>query len=719
MSVPHYASLRYRNTLRLLQQAKEVLSALEQLKSNESAFKKLNSTIASLSLKEQVLGYLEDLTQGSVHSQKLSLEELALYTSWVLDENVDISSLLDLSPRVYARLNFFRGYIQGAEDISVAKQEILRGLYLESQPELDLSQVENLVLAGGGAKAFSLAGVVEAIENYQLVNPLPIKRVAGTSGGAIMAMGYAVGYSAQELDLVIKGNAFGLFTLESRLGTPWLGQIALWVAKEKKEHPLHALSDNVVARYYHESLCQATVDYLVDKGLTNDADDCFSWLSKEIEKQEERIDRVIRKIPGVSLIEIDAAAQKKVIEKYPFVANEGGVHLYSSPEQALRTALRTWLNIDIIRGFFSDLLHDKLLEEDPATLRRALNLPEFAEIPPYRLREITFNELYALHTLNPDKYKELHISMCIEKPFLDRFSKAGYHRFEHADASHEHDVFSGMAIADAVRVSMNLPWVYPVYKFSVNGQSFSGSDGGLLSNMSLSTFDKKYPQEMTVGVFYKTRSELEECYDVTRLLVLPRSEKEIKQEIINTNSDILRAEKDFNKLVKSQQDVIDAALPHNKKASSLTMGESYIASISVVSALYAKREALSQELNSISSLSSPFLSEISKYSASEIIKRYLNSKNTEIIGSRHDLRRLVMINTGGVKTANFKLTDQEKDNQIRYGESGMTALLRGTYCLENHFYFHRLRQLSDDHNVPLSRFYRPFENSDTTIKRKR
>lgn len=719
MSTPFYASLKYKNTLRLLQQAKEVLSSLEQSNSKASVVATLNSTISSLSLKEQVLGYLEDLTQGSVHHRKLSSEELALYTSWVLDDNVDIDPLLDVSPRAYARLNYFRGYVQGAEDPTIAKQEILRGLYLESQSELDLSQVENIVLAGGGAKAFSLAGVIEAIENYQLVNPLPIKRVAGTSGGAIMAMGYAVGYSAQELDLIVKENAFGLFTLESRLGAPWLGQIALWVAKEKQEHPLHALSDNVVARYYHDALCQAAVNYLVEQNLTNDAKDCFSWLSKIDDRKEERIDRVIRKIPSSSLIDIDASAQRKVIEKYPFVANEGGVHFYSSPEQALRTAFRAWVGVDIIRGFFSDLLYDKLREADPVLLRAALDLPDFAEIPPYRLREFTFNELYRLHTLDPEKYKELHISMCVEKSFLKRFSKEGYHRFEHADASHEHDTFSVMPIADAVRVSMNLPWVYPVYEFSVGGQTFGGSDGGLLSNMSLSTFDKKYPPEMTIGVFYKTRSELEDCYDVTRLLVLPRSEKEIKQEIVNTNRDILKAERVFSDLVSSQQGLMDASLPNEGKINPLEIKEGYIKSASVIHSLYAKREALSQELKSLSKFSSPLLAELSKYSVSEIMKRYLNSKNTETLGSRYDLRRLVMINTGEVKTASFKLTSQAKDDQIRYGESGMTALLRGTYCLENHFYFHRLRQLSDDQGVPLSRFYRPFTDQDVPMKRKR
>lgn len=710
MAIPHYASIKFQNTVRLLEQARDVKRHLLAGKKTVSAKELLDidGTISALSLKEQVLGYLEDLTHASFHKRRLTNDDLAQYTEWILSDSPESSFPIDDSPRAYARLQYLRGYIRGAADPVQAKQEILRSMYVESRPEVDLTRVENLVLAGGGAKAFSLAGVIQAVEDYQRSAPLPIKRVAGTSGGAIMAMGYAIGYSAQELDLLVNQNTFGLFTLESRLNTPWLNQMALWFARDDHRHALHVLSDNSIANTYHKSLVIETVEWLVSQGQAKDFDDCVSWISSSADLKEDRIHRIIKSIPGDALLDIDAEAQRRTLRVYPFLAKEGGVHLYSEPQQAFRTAFREAVGIDRIRGFFCDLIYEKLSGVPEHHLTYALSLPDRAPIPPNRLRELTFSELYRLHQSDPEQFKELHISMCIEQPWSDRFKNKKYNRFKHEDAYHGHPEFGDMPIADAVRVSMNLPWLYPVYPFTLKGKSYMGSDGGLLSNMSLSTFDKLYPLDSTLGVFYKTEDELKKSYDVTRLLVLPRSESEIKQELIALNREIAKAEQDWEKIKQAYP-----SYSNKGEFSSETQQyrQALLTTTAILSRVHGKRNALKRELESLSRYEHPTFGRWANFSIPDIMSRYLEKKNRETLGSTQDLRRLVMINTGRVDTKDFKLTPAQKEKQLQYGESAMTALLRGTYCLENHFYFHKLRHLSEVNGVSLGRFYRPFSES--------
>lgn len=704
MLINDYASIKYQNTLRLLGQAKDIERALLDKKIVLTGFqrRRFEQSLASLQLKEQVLGYLEDLTRGRFHREGLRNEELTQYSEWLLAEIPVTPFPAKSEPQAYARLQWLRGYISGAVDKDAAKQEILRTLYVESRPEVPLAGVENLVLAGGGAKALSLAGVVQSIEEYQKQNELPIKRVAGTSGGAIMAMGYAIGYSADELKKVVMDNAFGLFTMESRLSTPWIEKMAHWFAKDKPSSPLHALSDNVMARYYQGRMLHHTVEYLMSCDRVKDMADFLAWLNAKPESREERIQRVINSIPGEQLLSIDAKSQRDTVAEHPYLAKEGGVHLYASPRQALLTSMRSELGIDVIRGFFSDLLLDKLRKLPAKHVRRALSLPENALIHDHRLRNITFSELKRLHDAMPDVVKELHISMCIEQPLSDRFSGKTYNKYRHENASHDHPIFADLPVADAVRVSMNLPWIYPAYPLSLKGKKYMGSDGGILSNMSMSTFDKDYPPEKTLGVFYKTKSELMTIYDVNRILVLPRSEMAIKQEIVQISRTITEAEHEWQELKERWErdsGVLNEAHPLAQK-----LRHDMFLALEKFRVASGQRSALQRELSSLAQYDQADLNWSQKLSIKPLLEKYLSKKNKEVFGGVHDLRRLVMINTGKVDTKDFKLPLKQKDDQVRYGYSAMNALLRGTYCLENHFYFHMLLNLSYSNGVSLDRF---------------
>lgn len=704
MLIANYASFKYQNTLKLLGQAQDIHRALQDKRVTLTGFqrRRFEQTLSSLRLKEQVLGYLEDLTQGQFHSQGLDNTELTQYSEWILSEDPLTPFPATQEPRAYARLQWLRGYISGAVDKDEARQEILRTLYVESRPEVTLSGVENLVLAGGGAKALSLAGVIQSIEEYQQKNYLPISRVAGTSGGAIMAMGYAVGYTADELRQVVMDNAFGLFTLESRLSTPWLEKMAHWFAKEKPSSPLHALSDNVVAHYYHDKMIEHTVNWLVQQNKAQSKQDCLTWLAAVPDLVEDRIQRILNTLPGEALLDIDGCAQRDTVAKFPYLAKEGGVHFYASPRQALQASFRTTLDLDVIRGFFSDLIAEKLRKLPGEQVREALNIPSKGLLTEQRLRNITFSELHKLHNLLPAQVKDLHISMCIEQPFSERLSGRNYVKYRHENASSTHPVFADLPVADAVRVSMNLPWIYPAYPLTVNGRQYLGSDGGILSNMSMSTFDKDFPPEKTLGVFYKTKNELMTIYDVNRILVLPRSEQAIKQEIVQVSREISVAEHHWQTL-RDKWDKDTSVLVEGHPQADALRHEMYLA-LEKYRVASGKRSALQRELGSLTQYDNADMTWEQKWSIKPILEKYLSKKNREVFGGVHDLRRLVMINTGQVDTKDFKLTPHQKDDQIRYGYSAMNALLRGTYCLENHFYFHTLLNLSYSNGIDLQRF---------------
>lgn len=67
-----------------------------------------------------------------------------------------------------------------------------------------MAQKVGLVLSGGGAKGLTHIGVIRALEE----NNIPIDYVAGTSMGAIVGSLYAMGYSPDEMEAMIKSDDF-------------------------------------------------------------------------------------------------------------------------------------------------------------------------------------------------------------------------------------------------------------------------------------------------------------------------------------------------------------------------------------------------------------------------------------------------------------------------------------------------------------------------------
>lgn len=714
MTPPSYASKKYLNTVELLRTAKYFKSKMKSSSINEMTrmdLKKFEESYELLKLKEQVLGYLEDLTKGKIATQPISQHQLRVYSDWLVSDVPRYQWPKDADPRAKERLSWLRSAIDNSPESEKTIQKVLRTLYLESRPDIDVSKVENLVLAGGGAKALSLAGAIKSMDENG-VTP-SIKRVAGTSGGAIMALAYAAGYSSQEIGDIVKDNNFGLFTLGSRLDTGILNQWANKYQRDDKSQIGHVLSDNSLAHTYHTHLMERLSEAVLKssdvrmkllKTKLNPKASISSngkKLAKIISRTKEKdafYDGILNVLGDEALFNVDCKAHRDTWQKAPDSWAAAETTLYKDPKTAILNAMRHKSGQDIIRGFFSDLVLEKLKTLPEPSLRAVFFGEEHRDnkakkVPLGELREIDFEKWHALHLECGDKIKDLHISICVVKPkikgLVDSVSggKLSFKEFE--SVSHKNPEFKSMKVVDAVRVSMNLPIIYPSFKFEVNGKKYLGSDGGELSNFSLSTFDGQYEPESTIGVFYKTEKELGNEVDVSRLLVLPRSENIIRKDIEGMQQEMHAIQEAIKDI---RQNKYTADTPVNANADNETLLTDQLRKLAgKLSAAEIELQGLMKASNKEMSFSDILSLPLSKLG--DGVSSILEKKSRDNLNNHKNLRRLVMINTEDVSTIDFKLTGDDKDKQIGFGNAAMGSLLNGNYCLENHFHYHQFNSI--------------------------
>lgn len=709
-----FASSNYRSVVGLNDAVSQVLNTIKDKdcrigRQNQLT---LESMHENLRLKSKVVGYLEGLTKGTSSSAGVSREAMHQYTEWLMNDDPANPFPVSLYPEAYARSQWIRGYIANSVNTKDAQRNVLQLLYLESRQEINLDQVENLVLGGGGAKTLSLVGALRALENGgQTAN---IKRVAGTSGGAIMAMAYAAGYDSKDLESLVMNNNFGLFTLESRFGGEFFSRY-FGAAKPEKGTRWHSFVDNGFATCYHKHLMQEFSKQLrasphakhapLRALLLKDPDRDGEWLSQHLKRLpalDTWFSELLNGFNEVELFQVERNARMGALEEYKDPTYETQM-LYSSPRQALVNAMRHRCGRDLVRGFFSDVIAEKLEQLPREALLIGLYGDAFSgnkvkQIIAEDLRNITFEQWQRLHELVPDKIKELHISIAITKPISKIIDKDGINRYEHFDASHLDEEFKNMPVADAVRVSMNLPVAYRGYRFELNGKVYKGADGGVRSNVSMETFDKYYDERKTIGVFYKDEKSLESAMNVERLLALPRSRDELKTSI----EDLEASEAKLGLKVRQFEEVVagyrkerneykgDHPLPvsqiEQKTIKQLEMYRNEQRAIGGILSAYCRELKTLEKSPRVWSrlLANPFKELSDKFG------RIMDQKSLNELSSSINLRRLVMVNTGSVTTMDFRLTREDKLQQIGFGQEAMNSLLSGAYSLENHFYHHRL-----------------------------
>jgi hypothetical protein len=82
-------------------------------------------------------------------------------------------------------------------------------LLIDTSSQRKLSQVENLVFEGAGIKGVAYSGVIKELERTGIISN--VKRVCGTSAGAITSLMVSIGYSSSEIYQIISETKFQKF----------------------------------------------------------------------------------------------------------------------------------------------------------------------------------------------------------------------------------------------------------------------------------------------------------------------------------------------------------------------------------------------------------------------------------------------------------------------------------------------------------------------------
>lgn len=694
------ASRKYNNTKSLLMDAVSLKERMIDSDLNRAEKEKIHATVKVLKLKEQALMYLEDVTDGQVH-KGMEQRELRPFIDWVIYDEPLNDIPKHLSKHAFSALNYLRSYINGSRNPQHAREEVSKVLYLESRPELDLDQVENLVLAGGGAKAFSLAGAIKSLEKKNRSDQL--KRIAGTSGGAIIAMAYAVGYNSKELESLVFDNQFGLFTLESRLSSLGFDRVSHWFSSGEKEDKLSVVSDNHVASYYHKELIKELAPMIAKsknprlgalQGYVSSSStpggqvrNLVSALKKH-KDGDSYFEGVYAQFSESEILAMVERARKSTAKATGQTLFFNSDVLYNTPKKAFMNAVRHQTGRDIVLGFFQDVIIDKLQHLPKESLQKVFGKELVTR---QDLRLIDFVQWKELHDMHPDKIKDLYVTICHRKGLS----------LSHSNVSHKNEEFRKMPVAEAVRVSMNIPPFFRGYNFEVEGRKYRGTDGGFMSNVSFEAFDNDYDVTKTIGVFYSTEKKLKEANGLAGILNKPTSEEELVRTLDEQNSLIELSQQSLDihmAQIKSlspdskERPILDYAIDRRTAIMRASYGRA--------SAIRDDLERLGQQPGILKRMGGLILKGKSPHS---VLTEKLGSKIGEMIGAKsqndlsksHNRTRLVMINTRDVDTMHFRLNNLEKEGQLKTGGVAMNSLLKGSYCLEAHFYYNQLRIMSD------------------------
>lgn len=594
----------------------------------------------------------------------------------------------------------------------------------ERSSRLVPNEVENIVLAGGGAKGFSLSKIPSALDACGVKN---IKRIAGTSAGSILGSMMALGYSSDALESIVLSNQFGLFTVDSRFSNPVVDKIS-------ERFPISVLkpfSDNAYAKGFHKAYVGEMLLYAAKETALLPED-----VSVKINRMNAGMGQAGGDVPIEEFVKhrssIHKALYREVIK--PLVTSKESANLllsmllkvpddvrrdlsgiatqiveanfghkeryftqlYPSTEQGLKFAVREMSGQDLIVSYFEDLFEDKLAALPEQDKRTVFLGPEFkheesVDVPAEKLRRVTFSQLKRLHEIRPNEFKEFYCTIALAKKGAPEGAASQGVLYQHHDVSHQHKVLKNMAIADAVRVSMNLPVIYPAFEFEVDGKRYRGADGGVLSNLSIHVFDDKFAPEKSMCFIYAEDKEISKAENLYQILVHPRSAREINRDIEKVReelSDLADKRQKLTRIVKSQKG--------KEKVKNGIMIEK------MVSEAQYRIEVLTEKMDTLR-----FRRQVLDYEADNVKLRSWIPFNIsdQLANKRHrgqylpqDLNRTVLINTGSVGTLDFKIKQLQKRALMKSGERATIGVLSGRDDLELSF----LRDKCEDFEIKLA-----------------
>ena len=386
-------------------------------------------------------------------------------------------------------------------------------------------QPEVLILQGGGAKGMAYSGIVEVLEDSGLLKG--IKRVGGTSAGALMGLPIALGYSADDINDIVRHSRFAQFYAESTIKFKTVTKLVDAVSsKSLEEHQWH--EGNMLTKFANEFFLPelALRSQCTVKAWSHYSDTEAQEEIRLIEEGEHPNCTVsLQQIYDTSMANFNKHLKSKKIQ--PGALGFHGLLARSEAFQAALTCVRikrphTVEISDSIEDFIGDIIQERLKQVSSSDLAKIY--------PPIRtiddMRNITFTQLKALGELEPsygfkefgvavtDSFLPVTLSNYKRKLIRDKelserqepdpgtgdYDTGGDFKPVFVRASSEHHEYIDMPIKKAVRASMNLPFVFKAMQ--VGGMRLV--DGGLATNFPRKLFADEYDtqeqvRENTIG----------------------------------------------------------------------------------------------------------------------------------------------------------------------------------------------------------------------------
>lgn len=396
------------------------------------------------------------------------------------------------------------------------------------------SEIENIAFAGGGAKGIAYPGALRKFSELSM----DIKRVSGTSAGAITALPFALGYSPRKIEEIVLKYDFTRFMYESVINdNPILhGRMMKSMMHQSK-----------YLEVFKNKFKNSFLNYLKDKPSFFARLDMPLNIPKNCNSAQQRIlieNHFHEKfLPSLTLKsklsvlpldedlkELIKTAQNSALDAYKdslssekdknliqeLMNSMRSKHNGKSYNKALIEFIRLEKKEDLIEEFFADLIENKLSELPKKRLEaisEGLSSPE-------RIRNLTFTEFKAIREEFKDSkasYKDLAICICekISDNPLKLFSKENYKQID-VYADNPDPQFSEMPIKTAVRISMNLPAAFSSYEYK--GKKYV--DGGVRANFPLHFFDTtlKMDRRKTMGFCLAPAENFSRTEDASKIL---------------------------------------------------------------------------------------------------------------------------------------------------------------------------------------------------------
>lgn len=371
---------------------------------------------------------------------------------------------------------------------------------------LDHSEVENIAFAGGGAKGIVYPGVLRRMGELGM----EIKRVSGTSAGAITALPFALGYTPKKIEEIVLKYDFTRFMYESKINSFILKDTVMSEMMHQSSYlnEFKQNFDNSFLEYLIKNpLFFAKVGFPLEVGtqITNSHEYSLliehhynSFLNIPNLKSRLRILSIDDELKDIILKSRDESYDKYKeslkSEKDKDFAEEL-IDSMSSDKFKINDFLIEFVRLkrkeDIIEEFFGDLIENRFIFLGKSSEgRHKLEAISDGLSTPERLRNVTFKEFKAIRENFTEPkwgFKDLGICICerLSGNVLKTFDKENYKQID-AYSGNEDPTYSEMPIKTAVRISMNLPGAFGAYEYK--GKHYV--DGGVRANFPMHFFDK-------------------------------------------------------------------------------------------------------------------------------------------------------------------------------------------------------------------------------------